>query len=173
MATTLPAHNLPERDIRLLVHIAAESQTRTIAADPALTLVPSEVDAAVRALFTATGTRTVLQLVAWGAAHGIVTGTTQPCTALTTAVQLPRRLQRVLVGWVGGRTAPELAADFGVSTGTMRGYGRDLRSWLGVRNQLQASIAGVLAGLVLLSDIDPTWPAEPVDRVTTPCGRAA
>ncbi|MET8630761.1 LuxR C-terminal-related transcriptional regulator [Kitasatospora sp. NPDC004669] len=169
MATTLPAPNLPERDIWLLVHIAAESQTRTIAADPALALVPSEVDAAVRALFTATGTRTVLQLVAWGAAHGIVTGT----TALTTAVQLPRRHQQVLAGWVGGHTTPEIVADFGISTTTMRGYGRDLRSRLGVPNQVQASIAGVLGGLVLLNDIDPTWPAEPFARAIAPRGHAA
>ncbi|MEU1287434.1 hypothetical protein [Kitasatospora sp. NPDC005856] len=38
-------------------------------------------------------------------------------------------------------------------------------------SQIQGSIAAVLAGLVLLSDIDPTWPAEPIQPFV-PCGQA-
>ncbi|MDH6709195.1 DNA-binding NarL/FixJ family response regulator [Kitasatospora sp. MAA19] len=173
MATALPTHTLSEHQVRLLSHIAAGSQTRTIAADPKLGLENAEVDTAVASLLTATGTRTVLQLVAWGAAHSIVTDTAEPCAALATAIRLPPRLHRVLVGWVGGRITPELAADFGVTPATMRGYGRDLRAWLGVRSQVQASIAAVLAGMVLLSDIDPSWPTEPFRRTTLPRGQAA
>ncbi|MFJ9446413.1 hypothetical protein ACIRRH_31820 [Kitasatospora sp. NPDC101235] len=172
MAIALPAHTLTEQQVRLLSHIAVESTVRTIAADPELPWKPAEVDAAVKNLLMATGTRTASQLVAWGTAHRLITATAQPCAALCADIRLPRRLDRVLVGWVGGRTAPEIAADFDVTAATVRGYGKDLRAWLGVRTQIQASIAAVLAGLVLLSDIDPTWPAEPLHRAA-PRGQAA
>ncbi|MFF2747728.1 hypothetical protein ACFVVA_19515 [Kitasatospora sp. NPDC058048] len=171
-ATALPAHTLTGQQMHLLGHIAAESNLRTIAADPELTLERAEVDATVTELLTATGTRTAPQLVAWGTAHRLITDTAQPCVALCADIQLPRRLDLVLVGWVGGRTAPELAADFDVTAATVRGYGKDLRAWLGVRTQIQASIAAVLAGLVRLSDIDPTWPAEPLYHAA-PRGQAA
>ncbi|MFJ6620051.1 hypothetical protein ACIQOW_21065 [Kitasatospora sp. NPDC091335] len=173
MATAaLPAHSLTGQQVRLLRHLGAESTVRTITADPELSWERTEVDAAVKDLLTATGTRTASQLVAWGAAQRIITETSEPCTALAVSIQFPQRLRRVLVGWVGGSTAPELAADFGVTAATVRGYGRDLRAWLGVRTQIQGSIAAVLAGLVLLSDVDPTWPAEPLLR-TEPRGQAA
>ncbi|MBV6695677.1 LuxR C-terminal-related transcriptional regulator [Kitasatospora aureofaciens] len=172
MTTTLPAHNLSERDVRLLVHIAAESQTRTIAGDPALGLERAEIDTAVGALLKATGSRTMLQLVAWGAAHGLVTDTAEPCAALA-APRLPPRLRQILTGWVGGRSTPELTADFGISPATMRGYIKDLNTRLGVHSQMQASIAGVLSGQVLLSSIDPSWPAEPFHRTAGSRGRAA
>ncbi|MFJ1931589.1 hypothetical protein ACIOGZ_02780 [Kitasatospora sp. NPDC088160] len=171
-AATLPAYHLTEQQVRLLEHIATESTARTIAADPELPWERADVDAAVKELLTVTGTRTAPQLVAWGTAHRIITNTAQPCTVLTAKSRLPRRLHRVLVGWVGGRTAPELAADFDVATTTVRSYGRDLRAWLVVRSQVQASIAAVLSGLVLLSDIDPSWPSEPLHHAVTQ-GQAA
>ncbi|GAA2971978.1 hypothetical protein GCM10010519_03890 [Streptomyces lactacystinicus] len=170
--TALPAHTLTGQQVRLLGHIAAESTVRTIAADPELPWGPGAVDVAVTELLAATSTRTAPQLVAWGAAHRLITDTAQPCAALCADIRLPRRLHGVLVGWVGGRTAPELAADSDVTAATVRGYGKDLRAWLGVRTQIQASIAAVLAGLVLLSDIDPTWPAEPLHHAE-PRGQAA
>lgn len=76
------------------------------------------------------------------------------------------------MGWVGGRTSAEITVDFDVTTATLRGYGRDLRARLGVQSQVQASIAAVLAGLVYLSDIDPSWPDEPLRR-TMPRRQAA
>ncbi|MFG2918316.1 hypothetical protein ACGF0D_36200 [Kitasatospora sp. NPDC048298] len=164
MAIALPAHTLTGQQVRLLSHIAAESTVRTIAADPELPWEPAEVDAAVKGLLMATGTRTACQLVAWGTAHRVITDTAQPCTALTTPICLPPHLYRILVGWVSGRTTPELTIDLDVTTATARGYGRDLRVRLGVHTQVQASIAAVLAGLVYLSDIDPTWPAGPLYR---------
>ncbi|MFJ7275496.1 hypothetical protein [Kitasatospora sp. NPDC098663] len=171
--TTLPAHTLTGQQVRLLGHIATESTARTIAADPDLPWERAEVDAAVKELLAVTGTRTGPQLVAWGTAHRVITDTAQTCAALTADIRLPRRLHRVLVGWVGGRTAPELAAGFDVATTTVRSYGKDLRAWLGVRTQVQASIAAVLSGLVLLSDIDPSWPAEPLERAAAPRTQAA
>ncbi|MFF3006700.1 hypothetical protein ACFVTF_28305 [Kitasatospora sp. NPDC057940] len=170
--TNPPAHTLTGQQVRLLGHIATESTARTIAADPELPWERAEVDAAVKDLLAATGTRTASQLVAWGTAHRIITDTSQPCAALTADIRLPQRLRGVLVGWVGGRTAPELAADVGIATTTVRSYGRDLRAWLGVRSQVQASIAAVLADLVLLSDIDPAWPAEPLHHAAS-CSQAA
>ncbi|MFJ7244544.1 hypothetical protein ACIQWA_07810 [Kitasatospora sp. NPDC098652] len=167
MNTALPPHALSERETRLLGHLAAEAQPRTITVDPILALAPADVDEAVRALLSTTGTRTVPQLVAWGAAHSIVTG---PHTPPTTDFRLPGRLQRILQGWVGGRTAPELAADLDVTPHTVREYDRGLRVRLGVRTQIQASITAVLAGLVLLRDIKPDWPAEPF-RHAAPAGK--
>ncbi|MFJ2864965.1 hypothetical protein [Kitasatospora sp. NPDC087314] len=172
MATALPAHALTEQQVRLLGHIAAESTVRTIVADPELPWERSEIDHAIQDLIAATGTCTASQLAAWGTARRIITATSEPCAALTTPICLPPRLYRVLVGWVGGRTTLELTVDFDVTAATLRGYGRDLRAWLGVRTQIQASIAAVLSGLVYLSDIDPTWPAEPL-RHAAPRGRAA
>ncbi|MFD4533579.1 hypothetical protein ACFWNL_21205 [Kitasatospora sp. NPDC058397] len=172
MATALPAHALTEQQVRLLGHIGAESTVRTIAADPELPWARAEVDAAVKELLAVSGTRTESQLVAWGTAHRLITDTSQPCAALAAEIRLPLRLHRVLVGWVGGRTSPELATDFDVTPSTMRGYSRDLRSWLGVRSQVQASIAAVLAGLVQLRDVDPSWPAEPLHHAAA-CGQAA
>ncbi|MFE4514701.1 hypothetical protein ACFRMQ_10995 [Kitasatospora sp. NPDC056783] len=170
--TARPAHTLTGQQVRLLGQIAAESTIRTIAADPELPWGPSAVDAAVKELLTATGTRTAPQLVAWGAAYRLITDTAQPCAALCAGIRLPRRLDRVLVGWVGRRTAPEISADFDVTAATVCGYGRGLRAWLGVRTQIQASIAAVLASLVRLSDIDPAWPAEPLHHAE-PRGQAA
>ncbi|MFD0404710.1 hypothetical protein [Kitasatospora sp. NPDC127116] len=172
MATAWPTHTLTEQQVRLLGHIATESTIRTIAADPELPWDNTEINPAIQNLIAVTNTRTAAQLAAWGTAHRIITATAEPCTALTTPICLPPRLYRVLVGWVGGRTALELTVDFDVTATTLRGYGRDLRAWLGVRTQVQASIAAVLAGLVYLSDIDPTWPAEPLRR-TVPRGQAA
>ncbi|MFJ7279767.1 LuxR C-terminal-related transcriptional regulator [Kitasatospora sp. NPDC098663] len=167
MTAVLAPHRLSGQQVRLLEHIAADATTRTIAADPELPWERTEVDAAVTALLSATGTRTASQLAAWATAYRIITDTAQPHTVLAPDIRLPRRLRRVLAGWVGGRTAPELAADIGIATTTVRSYGRDLRAWLGVRSQVQASIAAVLAGLVLLSDIDPAWPAEPLHHAAS------
>ncbi|MFJ2778198.1 Mur ligase domain-containing protein [Kitasatospora sp. NPDC087315] len=172
-APTTPVPSLTGQDIALLVLVAAGAGHGTIAADPTLALERHQVGDAIRALLARTGTRTVLQLAAWATARRIITDSAEPCAALAVTPCLAPRPRQILRGWAGGRSTPELAADFGVTPATMRAYTRTLLSDLGVGSQAQASVVGVLAGLTLLSDIDPAWPSVPLDRATRPNGPAA
>ncbi|MEV4558380.1 hypothetical protein AB0K51_15510 [Kitasatospora sp. NPDC049285] len=164
----LPALTASER--RLIVLVAAGASNQQIAADPETRLRIDDVRSAIETVLVTTGTRTTLQLAAWAVAHRIVTQPVHPSGALSIKPTLsPRRLQ-ILRGWSGGRSTPELTADFGISLPTMRGYCKELLSELNTDSQSQAVVVGVLAQLVLLSDIKPTWPAEPL---ALPLGGAA
>ncbi len=77
---------------------------------------------------------------------------------MTTTPALPRRQRQLLRGGAGGKANADLAAEFGIASNTVRRYGKDVL----VGCASQAVVVGVLAGLVLLSDIDPAWPAEPL-----------
>ncbi len=173
MNTLPPAPDLTRRQVLLLHRVANGESHAVIAADPALHLRPDEIGAAIDELLAVTGTRTVPHLAAWAAARRFVTDTAEPCAALAVNLRLVPRLHQLLRGWTGGQSSSEITAEFGVSYGTMHGYSSRLLGELGVRSQVQASVAGVLAGLTLLSDIDPTWPAEPLNRTTGPIRWAA
>ncbi|MEU9044462.1 MULTISPECIES: LuxR C-terminal-related transcriptional regulator [unclassified Kitasatospora] len=169
-ADPLPALAAAER--RLIILAAAGASFEQIAADPETRLAPDGVRSAIEAVLVTTGTRTVLQLAGWATAHRIVTQPVHPSGALTVKPSLAPRLSQVLRGWARGRSTPELTADFGISSTTMRSYTKTLLSTLNVDSQPQAVVVGVLAELVLLSDIDPAWPAEPLAR-TAETGSAA
>ncbi|MFD9061169.1 hypothetical protein ACFVZ3_06590 [Kitasatospora purpeofusca] len=85
----------------------------------------------------------------------MVTTTVEPCAALVAPVRPTSRQLQVLRGWCRGRTDDELAAEFAIARPTLRGYSIALRGQLGVRRKEQACVAGVLAGHIRLSDIDP------------------
>ncbi|WP_033825801.1 MULTISPECIES: LuxR C-terminal-related transcriptional regulator [unclassified Kitasatospora] len=158
----LPALAAAER--RLIVLASAGATFEQIAADPETRLRLGDVRSAIEAVLVTSGTRTVLQLAGWATAHRIVTEPVHPSGALTIKPSLAPRLSQVLRGWAGGRSTPELTADFGISSTTMRSYTKTLLSTLNVDSDTQAVVVGVLAELVLLSDIDPAWPAEPLAR---------
>ncbi|MFB7908370.1 LuxR C-terminal-related transcriptional regulator [Kitasatospora purpeofusca] len=156
----LPALTAPE--LRLIALVAAGASHEQIAADPETRLRAADVRSAIEAVLATTGTRTVLHLAAWATAHRIVTQPVHPSGALSIKPALaPRRLQ-ILRGWAGGRSTSELTADFGISPTTMRTYCKTLLAELNTDSQPQAVVIGVLAQLVLLSDIDPTWETRPL-----------
>ncbi|MGW2397169.1 helix-turn-helix transcriptional regulator [Kitasatospora sp. NPDC001664] len=157
---------------RLAELVAAGASHQQIAAETTLDLDAEDVRGAIEDLLAFTGTRTVLHLAAWATARRIVTTTVHPCAALVVRPQLAPRLLTILRGWSGGRSTPELTADSGVSPGTMRTYCHTLLTRLGVDNQPQACVAGVLSGVVLLSDIDPAWPSEALAAAPTSGGPA-
>ncbi len=161
-ADPLPALAAAER--RLIVLTSAGASFEQIAADPETRLRLGDVRSAIEAVLVTTGNRTVPQLAGWATAHRIVTQPVHPSGALTIKPSLAPRLSQVLRGWAGGRSTPELTADFGISSTTMRSYTKTLLSTLNVDSDTQAVVVGVLAELVLLSDIDPAWPAEPLAR---------
>ncbi|MQS14712.1 hypothetical protein F7Q99_21205 [Streptomyces kaniharaensis] len=173
MTDLSPMPELTGQDTALLILVAAGASHDTIARDATLALKPHEVGDAIEALLAKTCTRTVLHLAAWATAYRIVTDTAEPCAALAIAPRLTPRLLQILRGWAGGRSTPELTADFGLSPTTMRTYTKTLLSELGVHSQVQASVTGVLTGLTLLSDIDSAWPARPLRRTAQPSGLAA
>ncbi|MFI9327946.1 LuxR C-terminal-related transcriptional regulator [Kitasatospora sp. NPDC052868] len=158
----LPA--LAAAELRLIVLASAGASFEQIVADPETRLRLGDVRSAIEAVLVTTGTRTVLQLAGWATAQRIVTQPVHPSGALTAKPSLTPRLSQVLRGWAGGRSTPELTADFGISPTTMRSYTKTLLNTLNVDSQPQAVVVGVLAELVLLSDIDPAWPAEPLAR---------
>ncbi|MGW3073869.1 helix-turn-helix transcriptional regulator [Kitasatospora sp. NPDC001132] len=162
----LPALTASER--RLIVLVAAGASHDQIAADPDTKLQRDDVRSAIEAVLVTTGTRTVLHLAAWAAAHRIVTQPVHPSGALTINPQLAPRLLQILRGWAGGRSTPELTADFGIAPSTMRTYSKSLLSQLNVDSQPQAVVVGVLAQLVWLNCIDPAWPAGPLVPTTEP-----
>ncbi|MFD9687275.1 LuxR C-terminal-related transcriptional regulator [Kitasatospora sp. NPDC059088] len=162
----LPA--LTTSELRLIVLIAAGASHDQIAADPDTKLQPDDVRRAIEALLVTTGTRTVLHLAAWATAHRIVTQPVHPSGALTIKPQLAPRLTQILRGWAGGRSTPELTADFGIAPSTMRTYYKTLLSQLNVDSQPQAVVVGVLAQLVWLNSIDPAWPAGPLAPAAEP-----
>ncbi|MEU6233032.1 LuxR C-terminal-related transcriptional regulator [Kitasatospora sp. NPDC047058] len=172
MNTLPPAPDLTPTQARLLRRVADGETHALIAADPLLHLRADQVGAAVDELLTLTGTRTPPHLAAWAAARRFVTDTAEPCAALTATVRLTRRQHDLLRAWTGGLSTPEIVTAFGVSYGTVRGYSTLLLGQLGVRSQVQAAVAGVLARLTLLSDVDPAWPAEPL-APAGPIARAA
>ncbi|MFJ8628160.1 LuxR C-terminal-related transcriptional regulator [Kitasatospora sp. NPDC093550] len=161
---TAPLPALAAAERRLIVLAAAGASFEQIAADPETRLRLDDVRSATEAVLVTTGTRTLLHLAGWATAHRIVTQPVHPSGALTIKPSLAPRLSQILRGWAGGRSTPELTADFGISPTTMRTYTKTLLTALNVDSQPQAVVVGVLAGLVLLSDIDPTWPAEPLAR---------
>ncbi|MFB7474327.1 LuxR C-terminal-related transcriptional regulator [Kitasatospora sp. NPDC056184] len=161
---TAPLPALAAAERRLVVLASAGASFEQIAADPETRLRLDDVRSAIEAVLVTTGTRTVLQLAGWATAHRIVTQPVHPSGALTIKPSLAPRLSQILRGWAGGRSTPELTADFGISPTTMRTYTKTLLTTLNVDSQPQAIVVGVLAGLVLLSDIDPAWPAEPLAR---------
>ncbi|MEV0530868.1 hypothetical protein [Kitasatospora sp. NPDC050463] len=160
--TAGPLPELSEAERQLITLVAQGNSASQIAAAPGSSKDTEAAREAIQALFAKTGTRTVPHLAAWAAAHRIVTEPVRPTGALSVKPQLPPRLAQILRGWSGGRTTPELTADFGISPATMRSYIKTLFTYLGVDSQPQAGVVGVLAGLVRLSDIDPSWPAEPL-----------
>ncbi|MCG6499233.1 LuxR C-terminal-related transcriptional regulator [Kitasatospora sp. A2-31] len=161
---TAPLPALAAAELRLIVLAAAGASFEQIAADPETRLRLDDVRSAIEAVLVTTGTRTLLQLAAWATAHRIVTQPVHPSGALAIKPSLAPRLSQILRGWAGGRSTPELTADFGISPTTMRTYTKTLLTTLNVDSPPQAVVVGVLAELVLLSDIDPTWPAEPLAR---------
>ncbi|WP_327073895.1 LuxR C-terminal-related transcriptional regulator [Kitasatospora purpeofusca] len=161
-ADPVPALAAAER--RLIVLASAGASFEQIAADPETRLRLGDVRSAIEAVLVTTGNRTVPQLAGWATAHRIVTQTVHPSGALTIKPSLAPRLSQVLRGWAGGRSTPELTADFGISSTTMRSYTKTLLSTLNVDSDTQAVVVGVLAKLLLLSDVNLSWPAEPLAR---------
>ncbi|WP_404868478.1 hypothetical protein ACI1MP_10440 [Kitasatospora griseola] len=155
-----PIPELTDAQRRLIVLVAGGATFTQIAADPATWLQPAGVRDAIDAVLAATGTRTPAHLAAWATARRFVTEPVRPCGALVAAPALARRHQQVLRGWAGGMTDHDLVADFGVAWTTVRSYGKAVFAGLGVGCASQAVVVGVLAGLVLLSDIDSDWPAQ-------------
>ncbi|MFB8201921.1 hypothetical protein [Kitasatospora purpeofusca] len=164
---TDPLPSLPvltTAEVRLITLAAAGASHEQIAADPETRLQTSDVRGAIEAVLVTTGTRTVLQLAGWATARQLVTRPVHPSGALVTTPKLPPRLLQILRGWAGGRSTPELTDGFGIAPTTMRTYTKDLLSRLDADSPPQAVVVGVLARLVLLHDIDPAWPPEPLTR---------
>ncbi|MGW2542526.1 hypothetical protein ACWC5I_17035 [Kitasatospora sp. NPDC001574] len=164
-AVVLPAPpDLTYGDRRLLRLIAANAPVAQVAAETGLPPQTAAVNAAADDLLRRIGARTRAQAAAWATAHRIVTATVEPCAALAAPVRPTGRQLQVLRGWCGGRTDDELAAEYTIALPTLRGYAIALRGQLGVRRKEQACVAGILAGHVRLSDIDPLWPAVPLEQ---------
>ncbi|WP_035862520.1 helix-turn-helix transcriptional regulator [Kitasatospora cheerisanensis] len=147
---------------RLTVLVTGGANSRQIAAEPEIRLRPEGVRDAIDTVLAATGTRTPAHLAAWATARRIVTRPVHPTGALITTPALPRRQRQLLRGWAGGKVNAELAAEMGIASTTVRSYGKAVLAGLGVGCAPQAAVVGVLTGLVLLSHINPAWPAEPL-----------
>ncbi|MFD7645690.1 LuxR C-terminal-related transcriptional regulator [Kitasatospora sp. NPDC059795] len=160
--TPAPSPELTDAQRRLIVLVANGASLKQIAAEPEIRLRPDGAHGAIGAVLAATGTHTLAHLAAWATAQRIVTRPTRPTEALTTTPTLTRRHQQVLSGWAGGMTDEKLAAELGIAQSTVRSYGKTVLATLGVRRTPQAVVVGVLTGLVLLSDINPAWPAKPL-----------
>ncbi len=163
-ADPIPALTAAER--RLITRVADGASLDQIAADPETRLRTGDVRSAISAVLVTTGTRTTCHLAAWATAQRIVTQPVHPSGALTVTPSLSPRRRQILRGWAGGKTSPDLITEFGISPTTMRTYCKTLLAELNVSCSVQAVVVGVLARLVLLSDIDPAWPAEPIAQAT-------
>ncbi|MEV7121147.1 helix-turn-helix transcriptional regulator [Kitasatospora griseola] len=167
-----PISELSTAQRQLIALVTGGATFAQIAAHPENRLQPDSVRSAIDAVLAITGTRTPAHLAAWATARRLVTEPVRPSGALIVTPALPPRRQQVLCGWAGGKSNEELAHELGITRSTVRGYGKALIADLDVGCARQAVVVGVLSGLVLLRDVDPSWPAKPLVAEAAPVSGA-